>query len=91
MAQLSNPLAVTQAYAARFAALGGVVLTGDARTLHRTAERWRVDTDEGPVDAPQAVVALGPWAPDVLEPLGHPAAARGQARLSPPLPAARQR
>ena len=70
MASLSNPLAVTQAYAARFAALGGVVLTGDARSLHRTADRWRIDTAEGPVDAPQAVVALGPWAPDLLEPLG---------------------
>ena len=70
MASLSNPLAVTQAYAARFAALGGVFLTGDARSLHRTADRWRIDTAEGPVDAPQAVIALGPWAPDLLEPLG---------------------
>ena len=43
---------------------------GDARSLHRADGRWRVDTDEGPVDAAQAVVALGPWAPDVLEPLG---------------------
>ena len=34
------------------------------------AAGWRVDTAEGPVDAPNAVVALGPWAPDVLEPLG---------------------
>ena len=36
-ASLTNPLAVTQAYAARFEALGGVILVGDARTLHRTA------------------------------------------------------
>jgi D-lysine oxidase len=70
MASLSNPLAVTQAYVARFAALGGVFLNGDARSLHRTGDRWRIDTAEGPVDAPQAVVALGPWAPDLLEPLG---------------------
>ena len=69
-ASVTNPLAVTQAYAARFAALGGVVLNGDARTLHRDGSRWRVDTDEGAVDAAQAVVALGPWAPDVLDPLG---------------------
>ncbi|MDP1910711.1 MAG: FAD-dependent oxidoreductase, partial [Hyphomicrobium sp.] len=66
---LSNPLAVTKAYAARFAALGGVALKGDARSLHRSDGRWRVDTSEGPVDAPTAVVALGPWAPEVLEPL----------------------
>ena len=29
-----------------------------------------METGEGPVDAGQAVIALGPWAPDVLEPLG---------------------
>ena len=29
-ASVSNPLAVTKAYAARFTALGGVVLNGDA-------------------------------------------------------------
>ena len=32
--------------------------------------RWRVETDEGPIDAKDAVVALGPWAPDLLGPLG---------------------
>jgi len=69
-ASVSDPLAVTKAYAARFTALGGLVLNGDARSLHRSGDRWRVETDEGPVDAAQAVVALGPWAPDLLEPLG---------------------
>ena len=70
IASVSDPLAVTRAYAARFAALGGVLLDGDARSLHRVGGGWRVDTAEGPVDAAMAVVALGPWAPDVLEPLG---------------------
>lgn len=69
-ASLSNPLAVTRAYAARFSALGGVVVRGDARTLHRAGSRWRVETDQGSIDAPEAVVALGPWAPDLLAPLG---------------------
>ncbi|MFN3658576.1 MAG: NAD(P)/FAD-dependent oxidoreductase [Pseudolabrys sp.] len=69
-ASLSNPLAVTRAYAARFAALGGVTLKGDARSLHRNGDRWRVETNEGGVDAPEVVVALGPWAPDLLAPLG---------------------
>ena len=89
-ASVTNPLAVTRAYVARFTALGGVMLTGDARTLHRANDRWRVETDEGPVDAREAVVALGPWAPDVLEADGHRPAARRQARLSPALPSARQ-
>ncbi len=69
-ASVSNPLAVTRAYAARFATLGGVVVRGDARTLHRAGARWRVETAQGPIDAEAAVVALGPWAPDLLRPLG---------------------
>jgi D-amino-acid dehydrogenase len=69
-ASVSNPLAVTRAYADLFRSLGGVSLSGDARSLHRSDGRWRVDTSEGPVDSPVAVVALGPWGPDVLEPLG---------------------
>jgi len=69
-ASVSNPLAVTRAYAKRFSALGGVMLVGDARSLHKAGNRWRVETNEGGVDAPEVVVALGPWAPDLLEPLG---------------------
>jgi D-amino-acid dehydrogenase len=69
-ASLSDPLAVTRAYAARFAALGGITVTGNARSLHRLGARWRVETAQGPIDAEAAVVALGPWAPDLLDPLG---------------------
>jgi D-amino-acid dehydrogenase len=67
---VSNPLALTRAYAARFAALGGLTFEGDARTLHRAASYWRVDTAAGPLDAGDVVIALGPWAPDVLGRLG---------------------
>jgi D-amino-acid dehydrogenase len=69
-ASVSNPLAVTRAYAARFAALGGVMVKGDAQKLHRQGAKWRIETAEGPVDADSAVVTLGPWAPDLLAPLG---------------------
>jgi D-amino-acid dehydrogenase len=61
---------VTKAYAARFSTLGGVMLTGDARTLHRSGTDWRIDTSAGALDAKEVIVALGPWAPDVLRPLG---------------------
>ena len=67
---VTNPLALTRAYAARYAAFGGIVLTGDARTLHRTGSYWRVETESGPLDSTDAVLALGPWAPDVLDVLG---------------------
>jgi D-amino-acid dehydrogenase len=70
VASVNNPLAVTQAYAKRFAALGGVMMRGDARSLHRADGQWRIDTAEGPVDASQAVVTLGAFAPDLLAPLG---------------------
>jgi D-amino-acid dehydrogenase len=70
VASLSNPLAVTRAYAKRFQALGGVLVNGDARSLHRADGRWRVDTENGPVDSGETVICLGPWAPDVLQPLG---------------------
>jgi D-amino-acid dehydrogenase len=69
-ASVSNPGAVAKAYAELFTKLGGVILKGNAQTLHRSGQNWRVDTDEGPVDAKDAVVALGPWAPDLLGPLG---------------------
>ena len=59
VASVTDPLAVTTAYVARFAALGGVVVRGNARSLHRANAHWRVDTAEGPLDATQAVVALG--------------------------------
>jgi D-amino-acid dehydrogenase len=32
--------------------------------------RWRLDTPHGPIDAREVVVALGPYAPDLLEGLG---------------------
>ena len=67
---VDDPLALTRAYAARFAALGGLALTGDARTLHRANPYWRVDTASGPLDAGDVVIARGPWTPDVIAPLG---------------------
>ncbi|HEX2652335.1 MAG TPA: FAD-dependent oxidoreductase [Xanthobacteraceae bacterium] len=70
IASVSNPLAVTRAYVRRFTALGGIVLQGDAMTLHRSARGWRVEASEGPIDATEVVVALGPWAPDLLKQFG---------------------
>jgi D-amino-acid dehydrogenase len=66
-ASVSNPYGVTRAYAARFRALGGATVMGDARSLHRKGLGWRVETKEGGVDAPEVVIALGPWAGDFLE------------------------
>jgi D-amino-acid dehydrogenase len=67
---VDNPLALTRAYAARFAALGGRFVAGDARSLRRADARWQVDTGSGRLEAKEVVVALGPWTPDVIAPLG---------------------
>jgi D-lysine oxidase len=69
-ASISNPFGLTRAYAASFRAAGGVVAAGDARSLHQSGGHWRVETNEGGIDAPQVVVALGPWAADLLANFG---------------------
>ncbi|MBS9476473.1 NAD(P)/FAD-dependent oxidoreductase [Ancylobacter radicis] len=67
---VSSPGGVTQAYAANLKVLGGQVRRGDARTLTRLGSGWWVMTDDGPVEAPEVVVALGPWARDILASFG---------------------
>lgn len=62
------PQAVTQAYADRFLVLGGRFAHGDARSLRRVGEQWIVSTEEeGEVSAATVVVAMGPWANDLLD------------------------
>jgi D-amino-acid dehydrogenase len=69
---VSDPGGLAKAYAALFRRKGGRFLTGDARTLQQTSDgRWRVATEEGPVTAREAVVALGPWSDLVFAPLGY--------------------
>ena len=65
-----DPGGLAKAYAALFVARGGRVLSGDARTLVRHGSSWRVTTDEGALDAEQALVALGPWSDEIFRPLG---------------------
>jgi D-amino-acid dehydrogenase len=72
---ISDPGALGKAYAALFKQRGGKLLTGDARTLQAVAggatdSRWQVQNVEGPIQARDVVVALGPWAAELLRPLG---------------------
>lgn len=67
-----DPGALTAAYAQLFQTRGGCLLTGDAVTLlPMPHEGWRVLTNAGPIEAPQCVVALGPWSPRLLSRLGY--------------------
>ncbi|SAK83179.1 FAD dependent oxidoreductase [Caballeronia hypogeia] len=65
---VSDPAGLVTAYAALFERLGGAVLTGDAATLQPA---WRVNTQDGIVEAEQAVLAMGPWSGDLTAKLGY--------------------
>ncbi len=68
---VSDPGELVARYAAHAQRLGVRLLQGDAATLRQTGSGWSVQTAEGPVEAAQAVVALGPWADRLLQPLGY--------------------
>ncbi len=68
---VSNPGALVALYATLFQQRGGRVVQGDAQTLGATSAGWRVQTADGPVEAGQAVVALGPWSDGLIRTLGY--------------------
>ncbi len=66
-----EPGELVQRYADLFVREGGEILRGDARSLRQSGAGWSVDTDSGSVGASQVVVALGPWAHELLGELGY--------------------
>lgn len=68
---VSDPHALTLAYAGMFTAEGGRFVLGDATTLARAGAGWRVQSEAGPVEAEQVVVALGAHAVEVTRRLGY--------------------
>ena len=68
---ISDPAALSKAYADLFRARGGVFVQGDALTLAQAGGGWSVLTGGGVVTAREAVVALGPWSGHVLRRLGY--------------------
>jgi len=67
-----NPGGVVKAYADLFVRNGGVFLHGDAATLAPEAGGWQVTTENGIVQARDAVVALGPQSGLVFRKFGYP-------------------
>jgi D-amino-acid dehydrogenase len=64
---VSDPGGLVSAYADLFTRSGGTFLHGDAVTLAPTAAGgWQVHSNDGRIDAEAAVVALGPWSPDLM-------------------------
>jgi D-amino-acid dehydrogenase len=63
-----DPQALALSYLRWFEKLGGRFVQGNAASLE---EGWRVRTVEGPVEARDVVVALGPWSDVVTKRLGY--------------------
>ena len=69
---VSDPGGLVSAYADLFLRAGGTFVNGDAGTLAPgPGGGWTVDTVDGRIDAEAAVVALGPWSPDLLRRFGY--------------------
>jgi len=68
---VTNPGGLTRGYAALFVKRGGQFIHGDARTLRQIAGEWQVDSRQGPITAPEVVIALGPQSADLFKPLGY--------------------
>jgi D-amino-acid dehydrogenase len=93
---VSDPHALTLAYARLFTTQDGVIATGDARGLQRSASGWRLKTTDGPMEAAQAVVVLGAASTEVTRQFGyapplfgkrgyhHALQLAGQCRAEPP-------
>ncbi len=70
-ASVDSPGAVVKAYARMFQNSGGEIRQSDIKALVPDGEGWRVALGDGNIRARHVVVALGPWSPDLLRPLGY--------------------
>lgn len=68
---VTNPGELVAQYFKLFGRLGGRFVQGEAKDLGQDGAGWRVTVEGAPITGKQAVVALGPWAPDVLDRLGY--------------------
>lgn len=66
-----DPGALVTEYFKLFQRLGGVFVEGAANGLTETAGGWSTVVNGTTYDSKQAVIALGPWAPEVLDKLGY--------------------
>ncbi|NMZ31891.1 FAD-binding oxidoreductase [Pseudomonas protegens] len=68
---VSDPGGLTRGYAELFKQRGGQFVIGDALSLTQIEGGWQVHSKLGPISAQEVVVALGPQASGVFEPLGY--------------------
>lgn len=71
---ISSPGDLVQGYARLFAQRRGSLHLGDAMALRRTdAGHWQVEAADDELEAPQVVVALGPWTTELTSRYGYTA------------------
>jgi D-amino-acid dehydrogenase len=70
-ASVDSPGEVVKAYARMFSGAGGEIRQSDIKSIVPDGDGWRVVLANGPMSARHVVVALGPWSPDLLRPLGY--------------------
>ncbi|BCQ61043.1 hypothetical protein PBOI14_27930 [Pseudomonas sp. Boi14] len=68
---VSDPGGLTRGYAELFKQRGGQFVIGDALSLTQVEGGWQVHSELGPITAQEVVVALGPQASGIFEPLGY--------------------
>ena len=68
---VTDPGGLVEAYADLFVRSGGAIRQADAVALRRSGSGWSLRTAEGSVEAEHAVVALGPWSPELLAAFGY--------------------
>lgn len=69
---VNDPHGLTMSYARLFERLGGQFAIGDATTFGRRGAGWRATTADGtPVEAEEAVIALGIWSSAVARRFGY--------------------
>lgn len=66
-----DPARLVTAYASLLKSRGADIAIGDAKTLSQGKAGWTVRTQGGLVSSAHVVVALGPWAPDLLARFGY--------------------
>ena len=66
-----DPEGLAKAYADLFVKRGGKLIKGDARSLQASGAGWSVAAEDGPLQASDVVVALGPWSGDLAAAFGY--------------------
>lgn len=66
-----DPGELVARYAALFVARGGTLARGDAMSLQQKGAGWHALSEDGLVNAENAVVALGPWSPTLASAFGY--------------------